>query len=857
MRGRAVSFALTAILILSSFSLVVTILPENASALTRYVGGSGPGNYTTIQEGVDAAIPGDTVFVFAGTYQEDVEIPIPLSLVGEDPNTTMIDIPGSGSNILVTSDWVNITGFSITKVLPGGNNWGISLDNAHHCSISHNIIFRNTLEGIFAANSDHTVISDNLILENRGGMTLGMSHSNIITNNTFHNTGENVKLSNSQFNIVSYNTGTSDAPFYGGVNLWGADNNTLLGNNFTQMGTGVGLYKSNNNTIISNLISYHVVGIWLEISKYNVLRNNAMVENGVYFKWGDLAHWNNNIIDTSNTVNGKPVYYWKNVTGGTIPSGAGQVILANCTNVVVENQNITNATEGVTLGYSFNNTIRNNNASSHHYNGFRSYESGYNLVEFNVAFNNRNGILFEQSANTSVSNNTVLHNQDGISLYDARENTLIQNKARFNDNGIFTYGAIFNWITNNTISNNSAGISFDGSTSNMINHNTISNNSAGISFDASISNIIRSNTISTNSVGVYLTHTDNLVYHNSFINNTEQAVDSGFFGFNQWDNGYPSGGNYWSDYTGIDVKMGPRQDNPGKDGIGDTPYNFQVNSRDRYPLLYSMEFARHRPPIMKYAILSGTGHRDVVVGWDLSPDDGSGLNSIVGYDLYRNTSYDPFYSGYQLLTSLPSGSIQFVDSQAGEGDPVNYFYLVCAVNVTGTSSCSTEQAGKFTRAVGKGLNLLSFPLIQSDESVETVLQTLEFNRVWTYDSATGDWRSYDVSKPHKGSLRMMNHRIGFWTSVTQDSNLTVAGIVPLNTMVQLKTGWNLVGFPSFRTMYTVSDLKAGTGATEVEGLDALSPPYFLKELASWETLQAGFGYWVRMENDRVWAIDNG
>jgi hypothetical protein len=54
---------------------------------------------------------------------------------------------------------------------------------------------------------------------------------------------------------------------------------------------------------------------------------------------------------------------------------------------------------------------------------------------------------------------------------------------------------------------------------------------------------------------------------------------------NVWDDGYPSGGNYWSDYKGIDVKSGPNQDQPRSDGIGDTPYVIDANNQDRYPLM--------------------------------------------------------------------------------------------------------------------------------------------------------------------------------------------------------------------------------------------------------------------------------
>ena len=73
----------------------------------------------------------------------------------------------------------------------------------------------------------------------------------------------------------------------------------------------------------------------------------------------------------------------------------------------------------------------------------------------------------------------------------------------------------------------------------------------------------------------------NTVYHNSFIDNHMQAFDSGF---NIWDNGYPSGGNYWSNYTGKDANH---------DGIGDTPYNVRGGtSQDRYPLIHPLGGAR-------------------------------------------------------------------------------------------------------------------------------------------------------------------------------------------------------------------------------------------------------------------------
>jgi len=77
---------------------------------------------------------------------------------------------------------------------------------------------------------------------------------------------------------------------------------------------------------------------------------------------------------------------------------------------------------------------------------------------------------------------------------------------------------------------------------------------------------------------------NNKIYHNNFIDNTSPgfAVNSDT---NTWDNGYPSGGNYWSNYAGVDVKSGPNQDQTGSDGIGDTPQTFSGPNEDKYPLM--------------------------------------------------------------------------------------------------------------------------------------------------------------------------------------------------------------------------------------------------------------------------------
>jgi len=89
------------------------------------------------------------------------------------------------------------------------------------------------------------------------------------------------------------------------------------------------------------------------------------------------------------------------------------------------------------------------------------------------------------------------------------------------------------------------------------------------------------NNITYNHYGIYLGNSsNNNIYHNNFVNNIEQVYETYYSINNKRDDGYPSGGNYWSDYTGVDVKKGPYQDETGSDGVGDTPYY-----GDRYPLM--------------------------------------------------------------------------------------------------------------------------------------------------------------------------------------------------------------------------------------------------------------------------------
>ena len=147
-------------------------------------------------------------------------------------------------------------------------------------------------------------------------------------------------------------------------------------------------------------------------------------------------------------------------------------------------------------------------------------------------------------------------------------------------------------VTGFTIRNGTNGVFIKTSDYNIISGNVVTDNQNGIQLFATCAcnpareNTIRNNIIKNNEFGISLEISiHNIIYNNSFINNTQQAYLPTLEYPNFWDDGYPSGGNYWSDYSGTDFYSGPYQNVTGSDGIGDTPYVINENNQDNYPLM--------------------------------------------------------------------------------------------------------------------------------------------------------------------------------------------------------------------------------------------------------------------------------
>jgi parallel beta-helix repeat protein len=172
---------------------------------------------------------------------------------------------------------------------------------------------------------------------------------------------------------------------------------------------------------------------------------------------------------------------------------------------------------------------------------------------------------------------------DGIFISSANNVTVEDVNITGFDCGIYVYSS-YNDVSDNNVSGNTVGIGLCYS-NNTLSDNIIARNSIGISSNFSSDNLVSGNTLNENLEGIVLAYCENnTIYHNNFVNNAQQATLYGSSS-NSWNDSYPSGGNYWSDYSGVDEKCGPNQDVPGTDGIGDMPYVIAANNLDNYPLI--------------------------------------------------------------------------------------------------------------------------------------------------------------------------------------------------------------------------------------------------------------------------------
>ncbi|MCG2825873.1 MAG: right-handed parallel beta-helix repeat-containing protein, partial [Thermoplasmatales archaeon] len=597
---------------------------SSKSPTTLYVGGSGSGNYTTIQSAITASTSGDTIFVYddSSPYYENVVINKGISLIGENRETTIIDGYGSSEHglrytIYISADWVNVSGFGVRN-----GDYGIYLGYSSNNSITSNQIYNNSRFGIYLEHSSNNTVTSNQVHNNWYGIYLSSSGYNNISGCTiYNNSGVGVSVFRSPKNIIANNTFTNDG------------------------------------------LSISVGYMWVEEER--IQAENQTVEN--------------------NTVNGKPLYYFFDQSDLIIDGWeVGQLILADCINFTIKNLDISYTDRGIELLWShYNNitdcTLYNNsmgisfltkcgyniisNCSVYNNSGSSigiNYCSLFNQISNCTIYNSQGGISTIDGNGEVISNCTIYNNVYGIGFWDTPTNILRNNTLENNTYNLWVHGMdislcyqdidtsntingkpiyyiieqddlVFNEtmsigylafvscnnirVENLILTNKGFGLTLANTSNSIVANCTLDNNTQGISLYHSANNTITNCTTSDSIYSIYLYHSSynqitycnitdntrpeghgihispfspsnyNMFHHNNLINNIHNAYASPYT--NYWDDG--SEGNYWDDYTGID---------DDGDDIGDTPYSIYGGiDQDNFPLMFPV--GANRPPVIQ------------------------------------------------------------------------------------------------------------------------------------------------------------------------------------------------------------------------------------------------------------------
>ncbi len=491
-------------------------------------------------------------------------------------NQSGINLSG-GLGYLALINCVNIT----IEVSTESNGEGILVVNSSDFSI-HGCNFSNNIDGMTFILSSNGIIKNTTVSNNADdGMTFILSSNVSITNCYI--------FSNGQRGINAYSLGHENGGFtvkdcriylnWLGINIENINSNTIEGNTlYDNEKSGLRLFKSDSSFVSGNTIHGNMYGI--------------------------------EVISSSSNISGNTM--WKNGKG---------ISLSDSNEVTMNGNKFNDSDTGLSAmnsGASMKNCMFYNNT-----NGTSIYESTLHLT--NCSFTNNTYGIYSSSSTPTTDGCKFILNKYGIFLYMSDHSDIANCTGSNNTYGILVNSSSHTDITNCSISGNAYGLFIGDSTNNTMDRCTVYNNTYGIEIvNESEANVIIETLIHHNMHGMEITADNNKVincslwknvyglinggnfnsiYHNNFAYNIENAIDKGVN--NSWDNGYPSGGNYWSDYASTDNYKGVLQNISGSDGIGDIPYEVPGgSSTDSYPLMNTYEDAANIPNSPPTALFS-------------------------------------------------------------------------------------------------------------------------------------------------------------------------------------------------------------------------------------------------------------
>lgn len=409
--------------------------------------------------------------------------------------------------------------------------------------------------------------------------------------------------------------------------------NDVFMNNYGVVVEGSDEESVYNNVIQDNIIRDNKFGLDLFYSENTTVEGNHFVKCGVGVYGKKVTQFLHKM--TNNVINDLNLFYEKNRKGlhlSGVNENFGSVILVNCSDVVIEQMDISSTDIGVELAFCSdvvikdsrlaNNVfglyvycspegvvIRNNSFVENSEAGICIRESGNESIELNVLEKNFDGVRFEYSTRSDLDSNSLCNNSNsGVFLRSSYDVVVENNDVKYNADGVDIYYSYNTMVSDNHIRRNLGnGVFISKGQNNTVIDNTIEyNGRCGVEMKKTSYNKIASNIISYCEYrGIQITDdaNRNTIYHNYLwfngrfwdIVNGSNAWDECH---NTWNLSYPSNwedwrytvgdpwcGNHWSDQLHIDRMKGPDQDYLGEDKVVDFPYSIPGgDNTDWYPL---------------------------------------------------------------------------------------------------------------------------------------------------------------------------------------------------------------------------------------------------------------------------------
>jgi parallel beta-helix repeat protein len=357
--------------------------------------------------------------------------------------------------------------------------------------------------------------------------------------------------------------------------------------------------------------------------------DNASPNEVIFVKSG--VYYENLLINKSLTLIGEDSKNTILIGTGGIERGQNTVVTLAADHVKISGFTIES------LNYSI---------ASYHASGI-SIKGDNCTIAGNIIRNTYYGIFCSSQSSITISENNITSNlKDGVRFCGGSLNKISKNSITENTQSGIAIEGYSNTIARNKIKNNGRGIGIGSSHSLVFGNNLNGNDESGLYFVGS-NNIVSANKISENKWGIYFTPyfaapNENQFYHNNFADNEVNIGGSSPYNIQFWDSGYPSGGNYWSDYKAAY----PNAAEVEASGIGDLPYVIDSNNTDNYPLLAPFDIldmsspSATPPPTAKPNSFVALWPFDKVEPNGVTPDE-TGLNSAVVGSTVRNVSYTP------------------------------------------------------------------------------------------------------------------------------------------------------------------------------------------------------------------------